>query len=334
MDRPPPSDAVPPDEAAAAPHAAPGLVGVVRNPRSHRNRRQTAEAVSPGDVTVVAPANRDELERDLAALAARRVGLLVVDGGDGTLRDILTRGAAAFGKNWPRFIVLPKGKTNALAKDLGVPDKWPLEQALADAARGKATVRHPILVERLDEAARPAMGFVLGAGVFNDAIDAGQVAHRWGAFNSFAVGLSAAAGVLQALFGIGNGHWRRQAPMRVLLGPELQEAPHSGRGNRERRFVAGFSTLQRFPLGMRPFGRSAGVLRYALVDAPLRRVMGMMPLLLAGWDRPSFAALGVHRGGAEEMVLDLGGRFILDGESFPPGRYRLSLGPALEFVTP
>ena len=38
--------------------------------------------------------------------------------------------------------------------------------------------------------------------------------------------------------------------------------------------------------------------------------------------------------GSDALRVDLGDRFILDGEAFPAGRYQLSLGPKLRFVVP
>ena len=36
----------------------------------------------------------------------------------------------------------------------------------------------------------------------------------------------------------------------------------------------------------------------------------------------------------DAFQAEFGDRFILDGEAFPAGRYRLSLGPKLRFVVP
>ena len=44
--------------------------------------------------------------------------------------------------------------------------------------------------------------------------------------------------------------------------------------------------------------------------------------------------LGVNRGAVNEALVDLDGSFILDGEAFPAGRYRLRLGPKIQFVAP
>jgi hypothetical protein len=43
---------------------------------------------------------------------------------------------------------------------------------------------------------------------------------------------------------------------------------------------------------------------------------------------------GYHVAEADGLQIDLSERFILDGEAFPAGRYRLSLGPKLRFVVP
>lgn len=311
------------------------LVGVIRNPRSHRNRGQQAEAVDAPNVLTSEPKSRADLAATLADFAARGIDLLVVDGGDGTVRDVLTCGAPAFGDDWPDLIVLPKGKTNALIGDLGMPKAWPLAEALRATHRTRIVRRRPIVVERRDESGKRVMGFIIGTGVFNAAIEAGQVAHRFGAFQSFAVAVTVVMAVMQALFGIGRSRWRATSLMRLRLGPDGRSVAHSGHAPGEERFAAGFSTLDGFPLGMKPFGREPGEgIRFVAVDAPLRRVVAMVPMLLMGWDRPGLVGLGVHRGAASEIAMDLGDGFVLDGEHFPSGSYRLSQGPELRFLVP
>src|SRR3546814_18768147 len=57
----------------------------------------------------------------LERIAAEGVDLLVVDGGDGTVRDVISAAPAAFGDRMPRMAILPSGQTNALAPAPGVP---------------------------------------------------------------------------------------------------------------------------------------------------------------------------------------------------------------------
>ncbi|OCC23922.1 hypothetical protein MB02_08875 [Croceicoccus estronivorus] len=310
------------------------LVGVIRNPRSHRNRGHMPELEGRQNILTASPPTRSELVRVLTGFADRGIDLLAVDGGDGTVRDVLTCGAPIFGDRWPRLIVLPKGKTNALAVDLGLPKDWTLPDALAAARDGHIVHRRPVMVGQADGQGAQVLGFVFGAGIFTIATQAGQTAHRFGAFNSLAVGVTAVASVLQALFGIGASPWRTTTGMRIFTGADDQEVTHSGHGAPDRRYAMAFSTLERFPAGLNPFGHIRSGLRYVVLDAPLRRVVALVPGLLTGWDRPAFARLGVHRDAVSEALVELDDSFILDGEAFPAGRYRIGMGPKIQFIAP
>lgn len=334
--------AAPPVRADAMPQAGAtdgvDLIGVIRNPRSHRNKGLVPEMADRPEVITRTPATREDLANDLADFARMGVALLAVDGGDGTVRDVLTCGAPVYGDAWPRLAVLPKGKTNALAVDLGLPNHWSLCEAIASHRANRLIERRPIIVSRSDSAAGKSdgrvIGFILGAGLFTTATNTGQVAHKFGAFNSFAVAVTAVAGILQGLFGIGRTGWRGTTAMRVMAGSPGQEVPRSRHYRPDERFVVLLSTLNDFPLGMKPFGPPADGIKYLVVDHPLRRVMALAPLLLAGWEGVDWPKLGVHRGHADNVLLEVDDKFIVDGEAFPPGRYDLSLGPKLQFVVP
>ena len=312
------------------------LVGVILNPKSHRNLDHDPEIVEHPRVLCVAPTSKEALERALHEFAERRIEVLAIGGGDGTIRDVLTRGAAIFGDDWPEILILPQGKTNALAIDLGIPGKWSLAQALTAVLGGERTRRRPLVVEDPAIEGRRWFGFIFGAGVFNAAIDAGQVAHRFGAFQSFAVGITTLFGILQALFGIGDSPWRRISPMRIRAVTKAHDFPTSRHGNPDGRFMAGFTTLNTFPLGLRPFRQledPAGV-NYLVLDAPVRRAVAIVPLVFLGFNFGFLKALGVHVGSCDDFRIELADRFILDGEIFPPGNYQVSPGPELRFVIP
>ena len=111
--------------------------------------------------------------------------------------------------------------------------------------------------------------------------------------------------------------------------------PDSGRGGPDTRYLLLASTLDRFPLGIKPFGPHKQGLMIALVDAPLRRIMGLIPLLATGAHWAGLSRLGAHRISLDEdLSLEIGDRFILDGEYFPAGRYVLRQGAPLRFVVP
>jgi len=311
------------------------LVGLIRNPRSHRNKGRDAALAGRTDVLLAEPRTREEIEDALARFAEAGIDMLAISGGDGTVRDVLTRGAPLFGQKWPFVSILPHGKTNALALDLGVTRRWTLDEAVMAARRGRIVVRRPLVVEDGTGRQRDRWGFIFGAGVFNAAIDAGQVAHRFGAFQSFAIGVTAAFSMAQALFGFGRSQWRNTSRMKFTDVTTCEALPHSAFGEADRRFITGFTTLRRFPLGMKLLAgvEDRGSIGYFLVDAPRRRALALVPAAAMGWHGPALARFGLHRGGGEafDVVLDDG--FILDGERFPAGAFRISAGPELQFVT-
>jgi diacylglycerol kinase (ATP) len=309
-------------------------IGVIRNPKSHYNRKSAAEQIDLPGVLRLAPRGRPEIAAALTQFAEQRIELLVIDGGDGTIRDILTEGLAVFGENWPRLLVLPSGKTNALALDLGMPKKLKLAEALEALPQARIVKRRPLLIERTGKDGKTLMGFLFGAGVFNAVIDAGQVAHRFGAFQSTAVAVTGIAGIVQALVGVGRSAWRRTVPMHVALGENAQPLGQSDHATPGERYLLGVSTLQNFPLGMRPFGKVEGELRFLAWDSPLRRLIAFAPAVLMGWDAPFMRGLGLFRGAADDIRLSFEGSFILDGESFPPGELRISAGHEVQFLVP
>lgn len=307
------------------------LVGLIHNPRSHRNKDGAQPLESIAHVTAAEPRSKEELEEALADFAARQVSILAISGGDGTVRDVLTRAAPLFATQLPRIVILPKGKTNALAVDIGLPKRWTLNEALRAARRGRIVRRRPLLVEPTCGTQRPAYGFLFGAGAFNAAIEAGQMAHRFGAFQSFAVGMTAGFGVLKTLLGIGDGPWRRRTPMRIFGGDG-----HALAGTQDARFITAFTALQNFPLGFRPFAgvQEQGPIRYYTIDEPRRRAIAMLPATALGWHGPALERNGMHRGAGHDFRIELEGAFILDGERFPPGSYRIHAGPEIRFVAP
>jgi hypothetical protein len=318
---------------AAAPARAVPLVGVIRNLRSHRQGAALPEWSGRANLLVETPERRSELQDVLARFAERRVDYIVVVGGDGTVRDVLTCGTSYFGESWPPLIIVPSGKTNALAVDLGLPARWTLEEALEAITAGRIEQRRPLVVAQRDNADARVHGFVFGAGAYAAAIQLGQRAHDKGAFNNLAVGVTAIWAFLQTLFGRSGNAWRRGTPMR-LYDESGRELAHSGFGRFGERHLVFASTLGRFPAGMRPFGEGGEGLRAAVIDSAHRGLLLRLPLIFRGVISGKMRRFGYHVAEADGLQIDLSERFILDGEAFPAGRYRLSLGPKLRFVVP
>ncbi|MCL9982222.1 MAG: hypothetical protein NBV60_03595 [Erythrobacter sp.] len=315
------------------------VVGVIYNPRSHRNLGADFDCGLSPHVHIAQPGARAQLPAALAEFAARGIDLLVINGGDGTVRDVLTCGRPIFGDDWPAIAVLPKGKTNALTVDLGIPDNWSLQDAINALDHGQRVWRRPIEVAPLGESEADTghsrvAGFILGAGAFTTATRAGQSAHRLGAFNSLAVGVTALWALAQSLFAGRANPWRRGARMRIGLGAGDVPMAHSGLGDPEMRQILFASTLERLPAGIRPFGFLKSGLKLVAVDQISRRTTALIPLVVAGKVQSRLRERGIHQLAASQFTLSIDDQFILDGEAFPAGDYLVGQGPELAFVSP
>lgn len=316
-----------------APARGEPLVGLIRNPHSHGNSGSKARVGDVPGVIAAAPGKRSELPKILADFAAEGVDYIAIDGGDGTVRDVLTCGASTFGECWPILILLPSGKTNALAHDLAIPESWTLADALDCIRQGKMVDRKPIVVAQRDNPNAQVRGFVLGAGAYTSAISLGQDAHNFGAFNAAAVGVTAVWSGLQALFGGKNNPWRRGTRMR-LRKSDGWEIEHAGGGAFAERYFMFASTLRQFPAGLRPFRDLDGDIRMAVFDNSRRSLLLRLPIIFRGKVGEGTRRRGFHTHGLDAFDFDIADRFILDGEAFPPGHYSVSAGPRLRFVVP
>jgi diacylglycerol kinase family enzyme len=272
------------------------------------------------------PATSDVLARDLARFAALGVDLLIVDGGDGTVRDVLSVLPAAFGDAPPVLAIVPSGKTNILALDLGAGPDWTLQAVLDRMGTATLKTRPPLEVSWAAGVRAPIQGFVLGAGAFVRATQMAQSVHRMGAFHKVAVGLTLAGAAAGVLFGGRRGEWR--------AGVDLALALDDGAPVSNPRFLAMATTLKRLPLGLAPFGPPREGLKVLDVDAPPLRLHAALPALLAGRDAPWLQAGGYRRADAESLRLQLEPSVVIDGDVFPGGDLTVRRGAPLRFLAP
>ncbi|MEP0392483.1 MAG: acylglycerol kinase family protein [Erythrobacter sp.] len=310
-------------------------VGVIYNPRSHGNKGADFDCGISPQVYIAKPGDRSQLPEALVEFAAQGIDLLVINGGDGTVRDVLTSGASIFGDKWPAIAVLPKGKTNALTVDLGVPSGWSLQQAIDAFDGGSRVRRRPIEITPIGGSpdAR-ALGFFLGAGAFTTATTAGQKAHKIGAFNSMAVAVATLLGVSQWLFASRENAWRRGSKVTIGLGVKDVPMEHSGVGDPEFRQLVLASTLEKLPAGMKPFGKLREGLKLAATDQISRWSALILFRMIRGQTPEGIRERGFHQLSTPQFSLKIEDSFILDGEAFPPGEYLIGQGPELEFIAP
>lgn len=308
-------------------------VRIIRNPRSHGNAALAPLDVPPG-VEVIEPSRRGDTARALAHCREAGTDCLVIDGGDGTVRDVLTAGLAIFGDDWPVIGVLPRGKTNALAFDLGIPAEWTWREIAEHARQGRTTRRRPLVLAPQDAGGPAVAGFLVGAGSFAAGVEAAQDAHRIGMFGGLAVGATVAWAVAQTLLGGPRNRWRRGQAMDIALLPGGAPLPHRGGGDPGRRSLLLATTLRRLPLGLKLWGEPRDGLKLLVVDRARRSVFAAAPLIVAGRAPGWLERRGLHRVEAEGLRAAFAERFILDGEFLQPGAWRIEQGPPLRFVTP
>lgn len=315
-----------PVPALFAPADALGGVALLSNARAHRNRQSGAASDMSARIWQVAPDGKAELNRTLAEFAKERIGTLIIDGGDGTVRDVLSLASRHFKDGLPRIVVVPSGKTNALAIDLGIASRWTVPDTLSSLDRWKVVRRSPLEIRYDGSAEARLRGFLFGTGAFVRATNLAQSVHRAGAFSGLAVGLSLIGAIGQSLFGGTDNVWRRGDD--VVL-----ELP--GDAAVERRFYMLLgSTLERLPLGLKPFGPVRSGLKLLGVDAPPRRLLLSFPAILAGSEREWLSEAGYKRTDADSLRLRIDSGFVLDGETFPGGDIMVSRGTPIEFLVP
>ncbi|ANU06862.1 diacylglycerol/lipid kinase family protein [Paraurantiacibacter namhicola] len=313
------------------------LIGLIRNTRSHLEGGPLPVEGLGADVISQVPDRRELLHGVLQSFADRHVDAIAISGGDGTVRDVLTSGMAVFGHDWPPIILLPYGKTNALACDLGLARNWALPDAIRALQGGKTSQRKPLVVADAQNAAARVVGFVIGAGVFTNMIELGQRVHGMGAFNAFAVGMTTVWSALQIVFGRAENRWRQPVGMRIVV-EDGQPLPHreedKNDGDTATRFLMFASSLKHLPSGIAPFDHVSGPIGLAAIDRMTARLMPLILKMLRGGQSDRAQENGIHIVGADGFAFSCEKPFILDGEAFPAGDYEVDTGLTLHFVVP
>jgi hypothetical protein len=318
------------------PRKEPYRLGIISNPLS-RAFREGRVRLGPRAAALpqAEPATPAELRVALAAFAAQGVDLVAVQGGDGTLREVLTALPAAYGtRPPPEIAVLAAGKTNLAARVLGTPGAGEAGVARLLDAAGQGRLRRRVLP--VLEVARPGLpaapplrGLLFGAAAFTEAKRLADArVHRRGIHDRSAVALTLAGVALRA--GLQRAHpLRAGAPMTVTAD---DAPPLEGR-----RFLLLATPLDQLMLGLWPFwGEGPGPLHWLDVAAPPRRLAGALLAAWRGRPAPWMPAAGYRSGRAARLAIHLEVPFVLDGEVFEPGPggILLSAPGRVAFVAP
>lgn len=309
-------------------------VALVCNPFSDGNGG-TAELVGHAaglpNVLACAPTTQAMLAEALRGFARRGVAVLAVDGGDGTLREVMSLLPETFGEMCPPLALLPSGKTNLAARDVGSFGSGRAGLAsLMDAVRRdwrgvRWSERQSLEVTWPDQPQRRVRGLLFGAGAFTHAT---SMAGCWAHDRGFRQRTAVAIGVLRVLWESLRGNGALADP---ALGFGLDGAVV---GPAVPRFLMLATTARRLMLGLWPFPPPATdrALSWLSVAHPPRR----LPLALwQAWrGRLPDVGLGIDGGRCRRLDLRLHGAFVIDGELFEAGPAGISLraGPTFRFV--
>ncbi|MEM6906662.1 MAG: diacylglycerol kinase family protein [Pseudomonadota bacterium] len=282
-------------------------IAVLRNPGSSRNRGRPAPAM-PAGVKTLALAGIDALPEVLADLAAEGTDLLVIDGGDGTVREILSRLPEAFPDGLPTIGILARGNTNLVARKCGAIRSYAALEGLTREAAARDAKEVPILrIDGLGDV--PLRGFIAGWGAYatGTRIAVEEISSR-----GRRQVIRAVLAVLRRVI------WGRDAAgLRAGVAVEAAPAGHPsfiGQG------FAGIITVLEGALiaGLSPFwGGGDGPLRWLDIAAPPARLWLAAPFLALGRPRLWMRRRGYRSGRTSELHLRVAGGLVIDGELFP-----------------
>jgi len=262
---------------------------------------------------MVEPGSPEETATALGTLKAAGAEVVVVDGGDGTVRAVLSHLGRVFDAP-PPIAIMANGNSNLIARRLGgVGQGDGLARLAALTPAGAAAHLRAAPVLRIDFAdGRPSeRGFIAGWGAYAEGtrIATREIAARHGAQIVRAV----AATLRRTLIGPEAGMLRRGVPCDFRAdGHEAVEGP---------RFL-GIATTLPGPLiaGLSPFwGDGSGALRWLDISAPPRRLALAAPFVALGRPMGWMGRAGYRSGRTGRIDLVLTGDLVMDGEAVASG---------------
>jgi len=268
----------------------------------------------------------------LKTIARIRPKLLVINGGDGTVQAALTElyNGGQFGDTPPPVAVLPSGKTNLIALDLGAQgDPIAALTRLVEIAQGDiapyVVARELIALRSGENGDRPVIGMFLGgAGLADTMLYCRDKIYPLGLPNSVAHVITALA-LLAKLFLKVKASFLPPDPLPLSI--SVHEAGNKITG---RFSLLAVTTLEKLLLSGELGGKREGVLKLlAVEEQPMSLVRGFAASLFGKLGRSKVR--GVHFEEVDEITIESdSSNVILDGETFRAERGRpINLRPAL-----
>jgi diacylglycerol kinase family enzyme len=298
-------------------------VALLSNPRSTGNRsllpRVRSFCAEHRDIFHYEVEHVDQIGQALRTIARVKPKVLVINGGDGTVQAALTElyHGGHFGANPPPVAVLPNGKTNLIAQDLGAADD-PMA-ALERVVELARTDMMPHIVSRelislSDGSAggKAVLGMFLGgAGLADTILFCRHKIYPLGLPNGFSHLLTAFATVISVFLGVTAAFLPpRPTPVKVSV---LKQGQHQGRFT-----LLMVTTLERLLLNSHvpQEGERTGALQLIMVErSPMAVLRVIYGAVMGKLGRHKFTGVHLERGD-EIRIEGEHSNVILDGELF------------------
>jgi hypothetical protein len=298
-------------------------IALLSNPKSTGNLAQLPRireyCAEHPDVFHYEVEHVSQIGEAMKSIARVRPCVLAINGGDGTVQAALTElyNGGHFGVTPPPVAVLPSGKTNLIALDLGARGdpidtlERLIELARADDLARYTVARELIALRREGDGDRPVIGMFLGgAGLADTMLYCRDKIYPLGLPNGIAHVITAFALLMKLLLKVKAS----------FLPPDPQPLSVSLReeGNRiSGRFsLLAVTTLEKLLLSSELGGRREGVLKLlAVEERPSSIIRGLAASLFGKLGREKVR--GVHFEEADEITIEgENSNVILDGETF------------------
>jgi len=324
------------------------LVALLSNPRASGNQamlpRVRRFCAAHRDVFHYEVEHADQIGAALKSIARVKPKVLVINGGDGTVQAALTElyhgghfGAPGTPDGPPPVAVLPNGKTNLIAYDLGASgDPIAALERVVELARADLAPhivgRELIALSDGDPAGRPVLGMFLGgAGLADTMLYCRHKIYPLGLPNWLAHGLTFLLGLLGVL--VGRNSLFLPTPPRSLTVSVTRSGVFQGRFA-----LLIVTTLQRLLLGnvMPGAGERAGAMQLLVIERSIPAIMRAFVAALRG-RLGRYRLTGVHLERGEEIRIEgESSSLLMDGELFEAGAGRpivLRPTPPVPFLT-
>jgi hypothetical protein len=314
-------------------------IALLSNPKSSGNIAQLSRirdyCAEHPDIFHYEVERAEQIGDGLRTIARVRPKILIINGGDGTVQAALTEihNGGHFGEEPPPVAVLPNGKTNLIALDLGAQGDpiIALERlvALAQSDLSPHIVARELIALRCDPTSRPVIGMFLGgAGLADTMLYCRNKIYPLGLPNGLSHALTAIALLVRMFLRLQSSFLPpKPSPMQVSV---RRDGRISGRFA-----LLAVTTLEKMLLSGQFKGTGTGRLKLLAVEERPVSLLKVFAASLAGKLGAS-SMRGVHFEESDEISIEgENANLILDGEMFSARiGYPIVLKPAqpLSFV--